>query len=176
VLGAITLSRCCSFLLPRSFFFSINFQQQNQELIFYTLVVWPIKKFTTNMQYSKSLAILATVGAALGQRPSSTPICDYYTTALLKDNTAKNQYTLLTLLVNTAVIGNYTQPNVGVMVPGILAPGQYNGTDVNLLPYFDGGLKSTNINEKAGVSNFLDGGGAAPLLKNMPADDTTSNQ
>ncbi len=140
------------------------------------LIVWSIKKFITNMQYSKSLAILATVGAALAQRPSSTPICDYYTTALLKDNTAKNQYTLLTLLVNTAVIGNYTQPNVGVMVPGILAPGQYNGTDVNLLPYFDGGLKSTNVNQKAGVSNFLDGGGAAPLLKNMPADDTTSNQ
>lgn len=33
-------------------------------------------------------------------------ICDYYTTALLKNNTGANQLTLLTLLVNTVVIGN----------------------------------------------------------------------
>ena len=45
----------------------------------------------------------ATVSA---QRPEDTPICDYYTTALLKENTAENQATLLTLLVNTVVIGN----------------------------------------------------------------------
>lgn len=131
------------------------------------------------MHFFKSAALaLATVGAASAGRPSSESICDYYTTALLKQNNAANQHTLLTLLVNTAVIGNYTQPNVGVAVPGILNPnGMYNGTKVNLLPYFDGGLASTNNGGKMGVAqNFLDGGGAAPLKKNMPADDTTSNQ
>lgn len=40
------------------------------------------------------------------QRPEDTPICDYYTKALLKENNATNQATLLTLLVNTVVIGN----------------------------------------------------------------------
>jgi hypothetical protein len=58
-----------------------------------------------------------------------------------------------------------------------LAPGTYNGTEVNLAPYFDGGFASSNNGGSSGVSmNFLDGGGAAPLMKNMPSNDTTSNQ
>ncbi|RDW89187.1 hypothetical protein BP6252_01219 [Coleophoma cylindrospora] len=126
----------------------------------------------------KSLALTAAVvGSAVAQRPSNESICDYYTTALLKNNTAANQLTLLTLVVNTAVIGNYTTPNVGIMVPGILAPGTFNGTDVNLAPYFSGALASTNTGGSSGMSvNFLDGGGADPLKMNKPANDTTSNQ
>jgi hypothetical protein len=127
--------------------------------------------------FFKTLALAAAVGSAVAQRPSNTSICDYYTTALLKENTAANQATLLTLVVNTAVIGNYTKPNVGIKVPGILAPGTWNGTDVDLLPYFNGGFASTNDGGLVGTSvNFLDGGGAAPLLNNTPALDTTSNQ
>lgn len=126
----------------------------------------------------KATALLAAASTVLAQRPSNTSICDYYTEALLKQNNATNQYTLLTLLVNTAVIGNYTQPNVGVSVPGILNPdGMYNGTKVNLVPYFNGGLASSNTGGKSGMAvNFLDGGGAAPLMKNMPAADNTSKQ
>ena len=68
-------------------------------------------------------------------------------------------------------------PNVGVKVPGILAPGTINGTEVNLLPYFDGGLASSNRGGSSGVAvNFLDDGGAVPLMMNMPANGTTSNQ
>lgn len=70
-----------------------------------------------------------------------------------------------------------TTPNVGISVPGILATGIYNGTEVNLLPYFNGELASSNRGGSEGVSiNFLDGGGAAPIKMNMPANDTTSNQ
>jgi hypothetical protein len=101
--------------------------------------------------------------AVVAQRPTNTSICDYYTTALLKVNNATNQYTLLTLVVNTAIIGNYTMPNVGIAVPGILAPGTYNGTAVNLLPYFDGSLASTNTGGTSGTpQNFLDDGGKRP--------------
>lgn len=57
-------------------------------------------------------SIAAIVGAVAAQAPAGTSICDYYTTALFTNNTAANQYTLLTLLVNTAVIGNYTQVRV----------------------------------------------------------------
>jgi hypothetical protein len=124
-------------------------------------------------------ALVATTVATLAaaQRPEDEPICDYYTTALLKENTAENQATLLTLLVNTVVIGNYTMPNVGVEVAGILAPGTFNGTEVNLLPYFDGTLASSNRGGDTGVSvNFLDGGGAEPLMNNMAANDDTSQQ
>lgn len=125
----------------------------------------------------KALALLAAVGTAIAQRPNGTSICDYYTTALLKENNATNQYTLLTLVVNTVVIGNYTKPNVGIAVPGILAKGKYNGTDVNLLPYFNGGFNSTNRGGEKGESvNFLDDGGAVPLTLNKPANGTSSNQ
>ncbi|KAH8889462.1 hypothetical protein GQ53DRAFT_869866 [Thozetella sp. PMI_491] len=130
------------------------------------------------MQLKRSATIgLAVSGAVSAQRPTDVSICDYYTTAVLTNNTAANQLTLLTVLVNTVVIGNYTMPNVGITVPGILAIGDFNGTKVNLLPYFNGALASSNRGGSSGVSvNFLDGGGAAPLLKNMPADDMTSNQ
>jgi hypothetical protein len=53
----------------------------------------------------------------------------------------------------------------------------YNGTAVDLTPYFDGGFASSNAGGNSGVpTNFLDGGGAAPLMKSMPSNDTTSNQ
>ncbi|KAJ3579979.1 hypothetical protein NPX13_g586 [Xylaria arbuscula] len=130
------------------------------------------------MRFSKAAASLAVLAStAKAQRPEDTSICDYYTTTLLKDNTADNQATLLTLVVNTVVIGNYTEPNVGVKVPGILAPGQYDGTDVNLLPYFTGDLASSNRGGDHGVSvNFLDGGGAEPLKNNKPANNESSSQ
>ncbi|KAF2498050.1 hypothetical protein BU16DRAFT_332828 [Lophium mytilinum] len=128
------------------------------------------------MRSSTILAAIAAAGSAMAQRPADMPICDYYTTALLKNNTAANQYTLLTLLVNTAVIGNYTKPNVGIAVTGILNKGTYKGEEVNLLPYFTGELDSTNFNGKAIAVNFLDGGGAAPLMLNMPANNSSSIQ
>ncbi len=126
--------------------------------------------------FFKHLALLGAIGSAAAQRPSSVSICDYYTTALLKENTAANQHLLLTLVVNTAVIGNYTTPNVGVKVTGILNPGTYNGTPINLLPYFDGGFVSTNNGSAPAVMSFLDGGGAEALKLNLPALDNTSNQ
>lgn len=129
------------------------------------------------MRSSTILAGLAATVPAFAQRPANESICDYYTTALLTNNTGENQLTLLTLLVNTVVIGNYTKPNVGVSVPGILAKGTYNGTEVNLLPYFNGGLASTNRGGSSGVSvNFLDDGGAVPLMMNKPANGTSSMQ
>lgn len=129
------------------------------------------------MHYSTVVLALASMVSAQSATSMNMSICDYYTTALLKENSGANQKTLLTLLVNTVVIGNYTQPNKNA-VPGILAPGEVNGTKVNLLPYFDGSLKSSNRGGSAGVSvNFLDDGGAAPLMKNMPSNgNTTSNQ
>ncbi|KAK3361676.1 hypothetical protein B0T24DRAFT_585432 [Lasiosphaeria ovina] len=129
------------------------------------------------MLFTRITGVLAAAAVVHAQRPSNVSICDYYTTALLQNNTAENQYKLLTLLVNTAVIGNYTTPNVGVAVPGILTPGTFNGTAVMLAPYFTGALASTNSGGTSGKSvNFLDGGGAAPLQKNMPAEDNKSNQ
>jgi hypothetical protein len=63
-----------------------------------------------------------------------------------------------------------------VTVPGILAPGTFNGTAVELAPYFDGTRASTNRGDEATSVNFLDGGGAAPLKENKAANDTSSRQ
>lgn len=54
----------------------------------------------------KFSAVLTAAMASLAV--ADDPLCDKYTKALLKDNTAANQKTLLTLLVNTVVIGNCT--------------------------------------------------------------------
>ena len=85
---------------------------------------------------------------------------------------------MLLILINTAVIGNYSDVNVGVKVPGILARGTYNGTAVkSLLPYFSGNLASANNGENSGeVQNCRDGGGTSPLMLNMAANGTSSNQ
>ena len=127
--------------------------------------------------HSKRFALLfGAAGSVVAQRPSGTSICDYYTTAVLKVDTPANQYTLLTVLVNTVVIGNYSACAVGGGLPGILAPAYYGGEQVNLLPYFNGCLESTNVNDMPSSVNFLDGGGAAPLMQNMPANSPNSNQ
>jgi hypothetical protein len=125
----------------------------------------------------RSFTSLAVMGCAIASAAAQNmSVCDKYTTALLMENNATNQYTLLTLLVNTVVIGNYTKPNMNA-VPGILAKGMYEGEEVNLLPYFDGTLKSSNRGGSSGVSiNFLDGGGAAPLMENKPSNSETANQ
>jgi len=83
----------------------------------------------------------------------------------------------LPLTINSYLPLPDTKPNVGIAVPGILTSGTYNGTAVDLLPFFDGALQSTNQGGPSGVSvNFLDGGGAASLMLNMPANSTSSNQ
>jgi len=56
--------------------------------------------------FFKTLALAAAVGSVVAQRPANMSICDYYTGALLSNVTAENEMTLLTLVVNTAVIGN----------------------------------------------------------------------
>ncbi|KAM4057264.1 hypothetical protein HRG_004094 [Hirsutella rhossiliensis] len=128
------------------------------------------------MRFSR-VALAAAVTAVHAERPDDVSICDYYTKALLNENTPQNQATLLTVLVNTVVIGNYTLPNVGVQVPGILTAGQVDGVHVDLLPYFDGRLKSTNTGSGRGESvSFLDGGGADPLRRNLPANNKNSRQ
>ena len=133
-----------------------------------------------NMYRTASL-LLAIASVCLAQRSSSNiSICDKYTTALFHQNTGANQYKLLTYLVNTVVIGGYNNSHAAapnVKVPGILAPGEFDGTKVNLLPYFDGGLNSTNRGGGAGVAvNFLDGGGAKPVMANKPANSDGSAQ
>lgn len=74
---------------------------------------------------------------------------------------------LLKILVNTVVIGNYTVTPMNMVVPGILANATVNGQEVSLLHYFDGSSNTSNVGEMPMAVNYLDAGGAAPLMKNM---------
>jgi hypothetical protein len=121
------------------------------------------------MRFQQSL-LMVMAGYVAAAIPPNTSICNYYTQLLFGVNNATNQLLHITMLVNTALIGNYTTPNVGVAVTGILNSGTFQGTPVNLLPYFDGSLKSANRGGTNGTCiNFLDDGGAAPLKQNMPS-------
>ena len=125
-----------------------------------------------------TLAFLSflTLTLTLAQRPSNISICDYYTPAILGQNTASNQLLLVTLWVNTFVLGNYTTPNDGVFVHGFAMPDVYNGTDIALLPYFTGAYNSTNLGGDSGTTKlFLDDGGAVPVLKNMSSNGNTTS-
>lgn len=78
--------------------------------------------------------------------------------------------------ISDTIAGNYTTPNKNP-VSGILAKGTFEGEEVNLLGYFDGSLKTSNRGGNVGVAvNFLDDGGAVPLMNNKPANTTSSNQ
>lgn len=96
--------------------------------------------------------------------------------SILGENTASNQLLLITLWVNTFVLGNYTTPNVGIPVHGFATPDIYNGTEVALLPYFTGAYNSTNLGGSSGTTKlFLDDGGAVPVLKNMSSNGNTTS-
>ncbi|APA15390.1 hypothetical protein sscle_14g101600 [Sclerotinia sclerotiorum 1980 UF-70] len=125
---------------------------------------------------SFAVAALGLVGAVTAQRPTDTSICDYYTTALFKNNTADSQQQLMTRIVNIALIGNGHYSRRSVNVTGIISTGTYNGIKVSLLPYFDGGLFSTNGGGKPISVNFLDGGGSGTLMSYKAADSMSSNQ
>lgn len=126
-----------------------------------------------------TIGALAGAAAVSAQNSSTPSFCDKYSTALFNSTAADKQLTLLTLVVNSAVIGNYsnaTAPNAAVKPTGIVNNGTYMGKSVSLLKYFDGTVASTNRNGKASSVSFLDGGGPTPLMANKPANDTTSNQ
>jgi len=123
-----------------------------------------------------ALAVAAPAVLAQNATSNSTSLCDKYAMAVFNASNATTQYTLLTVLVNTAVIGNYSKDPKNA-VTGILNNGTYEGRPVSLLKYFDGMLASSNRGGSEGVAvNSLDGGGAEPLMMNKPANGTSSNQ
>ncbi|KFX91633.1 hypothetical protein O988_07659 [Pseudogymnoascus sp. VKM F-3808] len=50
---------------------------------------------------------------------------------------------------------------------GILNPGVHDGVKINLLPFFNGSIASTNLNNQAVGINWLDDGGTKPLVDFM---------
>jgi hypothetical protein len=86
----------------------------------------------------------------------------------------------MTLFVNTALVGNYTTPNTGVRVNGIIWPGHWQGEPIDLMPWFNGALASSNPypeDSGHGISvNWLDGGGPDALRQNLTSFEQGTNQ
>ena len=124
------------------------------------------------------LLALASSQLTSALRPKNITICDYYTPLITgQPNSGASQLELMLKITHTFILGNYTTPNVGIAVHGVATPGEWEGHEVYMLPYFVGGYASSNTGGKHGaVKNFLDDGGAVPLENNMPAESTDSNQ
>jgi hypothetical protein len=98
------------------------------------------------------------------QRPSNATICDYYAINNYGANTTANQLRLMQSILGLAFAGAGTLPGVSPEITGIFNPGSFNGTPVNLQPWFNASKDSTNLNDQAVAVNWLDGGGTTPIF------------
>ncbi|KAJ4336224.1 hypothetical protein N0V87_005516 [Didymella glomerata] len=99
----------------------------------------------------------------LSQRPTNASVCDYYAQAQYGTNSSDTQLKWIQNVVCLAFEGGSTLNNVSSDLTGILRPGKFNNIDIDLLHYFNGSTKSTNVNNAAIGVNWLDDGGATPL-------------
>ncbi|KFY40146.1 hypothetical protein V494_03619 [Pseudogymnoascus sp. VKM F-4513 (FW-928)] len=101
----------------------------------------------------------------IAQRPSSISICDYYTQVEYGSASGENQLKLIQGIVALAFAGPKSIPskNVPKELTGILNPGVQGGHRVDLMPFFNGTLASTNLNNQPVGINWLDDGGLTPL-------------
>jgi hypothetical protein len=106
---------------------------------------------------SKMLFLLAVFFATvLGQRPDNTSLCDYYAEALYGTNSNVTQFRLIQSIVGLAFAGPFNLPNASSDLTGIWNPGTFNGHSVNLRPWFNGSIASTNVDNQALAVNWLD--------------------
>ena len=134
------------------------------------------------------LCVALTFGVTiLAQRPQNASICDYYAELLYGRNTSQTQYQLTQKIITLAFAGAPPgSTNISSDLTGILNPGTfpYQGTKlgVNLLPWFNGSIDSTNLNNQAASLNWLDGGGLDPLYAfingstDVPTMQSSTNQ
>lgn len=94
------------------------------------------------------LALL--IGLGLAQRPSNATSCDYYAEQLYGTNSSKTQYELVKHVVALAFAGPPPKStNISSDITGILHPGVFQDEHVNLMPWFNGKIGSTNLNNQA---------------------------
>lgn len=113
--------------------------------------------------------------SVLSQRPINASFCDYYAQAQYKENSSATQLKWIQNVVSLAFEGGSTLNNVSSELTGILRPGKYNDIDIDLLQYFNGSRKSTNVNNAAIGVNWLDDGGPAPLAAFLSGDSQALN-
>ena len=122
----------------------------------------------------KMLLILTVLfGVTLAQRPSNASICDYYAETLYGTNSSATQFQLIQSIVALAFSGGSNLTNVSSDITGILNPGTFQGLGVDLQPWFNGAIDSTNLNNQPVGIDWLDDGGLNPLYDYL--NGSTSN-
>ena len=111
-------------------------------------------------------------GVGLGQRPSDASICDYYAESRYGTNSSATQLRLIKDIVSLAFGGRFNLSNVSSDITGILNPGTFQGESVNLEPWFNGTIDSTNLNNQPVGIDWLDDGGPDPLYKYLSGATT----
>lgn len=102
-------------------------------------------------------------GVSLAQRPTNASTCDYYAEGLYGANNRDTQFQLVQGIVTLAFGGGFNLSNVSREITGILNPGTFQNVTVDLRPWFNGSIDSTNLNNQAVGINWLDDGGTDPL-------------
>lgn len=120
----------------------------------------------TALKFIVPFLLLMTRAAA--QRPENVSTCDYYTEQKYGEPSPLHQYHLIQSIVSLAFAGSSSLPaqNVSEKITGILNPGveEGTGTAVHLLPWFNGSIPSSNLNNQAIGIDWLDDGEVQPLL------------
>lgn len=109
------------------------------------------------------LAFASLLGLSLAQRPSYASTCDYYAQVRYGVNNSNTQFQLMQDIVILSFGGSFHLNNFTTDVTGILNPGYYQGTYVNLMPFFNGSIQSSNLNGQPVGIDWLDDGGTVPL-------------
>ncbi|KAI0446713.1 hypothetical protein F4803DRAFT_448986 [Xylaria telfairii] len=124
-------------------------------------------------QLRAMLLLLAVVGMGTTQRPPNATICDYYAITRFGENSSDTQFMLMQSIVALAFGGGATLRDASDDSTGILNPGSFNGSAINLRPWFDGSKATTNLNNQAIGINWLDDGAQEPLTAFL--NGTTDN-
>ena len=129
-----------------------------------------IYRFHTTSIYKMLFILVALIiSSTLAQRPDNATYCDYYAERKYGANDSDAQFQLIQSIVVLAFGGGFNLSNYTSNLTGILNPGTYLNPEtheylgVDLHPWFDGSLDTTNSNGYALGVNWLDGGGLDPL-------------
>lgn len=139
------------------------------------LVILQALRNPTDTALSVMFVGLFVLAALLGrgvvaQRPSNASLCDYYAINLYGANTTDTQFQLIQSILALAFAGaggtglsNVSSDLTGIFNPGTVVDPSGVKIGVDLQPWFNGSIDSTNLNNQPVAINWFDAGGKAPL-------------
>ena len=115
-------------------------------------------------RYSMLLILALLFGLTQALHPGNASMCNYYARQLLGANNSDTQFQFVQSVVTLAFAGGeFPGSNVSSDLTGILNPGTFNNESIDLQPWFNGSIASTNLNDQPVGINWLDDGEIQPL-------------